>query len=420
MKLVSLALIAGCLGICASFDTVHAQGTGFTYQGQLLINGSPAAGIYDLEFYLRDAESGGNPVGATNTQPTVAISNGLFTVALDFGAGIFTGPQRWLEIGARTNGSASAYSILSPRQGITPTPYALFTPNAGTAQAVSSGAVSAPQLNTPAAPTTGQVLAYTDSGMIWTNPPGTAGAWLLNGNGGTTPATQYLGTSDGQPLMIKATGGVSFSTGTNRVSLSGQPGLDFGTSNRQMLNLYQAAYGIGVQNFTTYFRSPSDFSWHMGGSHTNLQNEPGPGGYEMMRLDINGDLNVRRNVIANSITLSSDRNLKENFEPISPIEVLEKVAALPISFWNFKQSTTERHLGPMAQDFHSAFGLGGDDRHIAVLDEGGVALAAIQGVDQKLREKDVQIQRLTEQVAELTKTVRALQATVKPEGNSWR
>ena len=419
MKSIYSALLVALLGVCAFVDSSNAQGTAFTYQGQLLINGFPAEGIYDLEFYVRDAPSAGNPVGATNTQPTVAISNGLFTVVLDFGPGVFTGSPRWLEIGARTNGSVSAYTILAPRQEITPAPYAVFSPNAGTAataQSVSSGAISAPQLNTAAAPAAGQVLAYTDTGMVWTN-PAAGGEWLLSGNSGTTPATQYLGTSDGQPLQIKATGGINFSTGTNRVSLAGQPGLDFGNTPRQMINLYQSSNAIGVQNFTTYFRSPSDFSWHMGGSHTNLQNEPGPGGYEMMRLDGNGDLNVRRNVIANSITLSSDRTLKENFEPMSPLEVLDKVVALPISFWNFKQAANERHLGPTAQDFFSTFGLGGDDRHIAVVDEGGVALAAIQGVDQKLREKDAQIQQLTEQVAELARAVRALQAaSTKSDG----
>lgn len=409
MKLIHSVTVAACLSFGAHIDSIHAQGTAFTYQGRLLIDNSPATGIYDMEFYLRDDLSAGNPVGPTNAQPMVAISNGLFSVVLDFGPGVFTGPQRWLEIGARTNGSVSAHTILSPRQEITPAPYALFSPNAATAQSVSSGAISAPQLNTAAAPAAGQVLAYTDSGMVWTN-PSTAGAWLLNGNSGTTPATQYLGTSDGQPLQLKAAGGVTFSTGTNRVSLEGQPGLDFGNSTRQMINLYQSTHAIGVQNLTTYFRSSSDFSWHMGGSHTNLQNEPGPGGYEMMRLDGNGDLNVRRNVIANSVTLSSDRNLKENFQPLDPLEVLAKVAVLPISFWNFKQSSSERHLGPTAQDFYSSFGLGGDNRHIAVVDEGGVALAAIQGVDQKLREKDVQIQQLNQQVAELTRAVRKLQA----------
>jgi hypothetical protein len=80
--------------------------------------------------------------------------------------------------------------------------------------------------------------------------------------------------------------------------------------------------------------------------------------------------------------------------------VLAKVAALPVSQWNYKTDSQEvQHIGPMAQDFHAAFGLdGADDKHISVVDEGGVALAAIQGLNQKLeteaQAKDAEIQAL--------------------------
>ncbi|NMD21785.1 MAG: hypothetical protein GYA76_16300 [Verrucomicrobia bacterium] len=89
-------------------------------------------------------------------------------------------------------------------------------------------------------------------------------------------------------------------------------------------------------------------------------------------------------VTAKSFNPSSDRHLKENFAAVSPEEVLAKVTALPISRWNFKGETETAHVGPMAQDFHAAFGLGTDDKHIATVDADGVALAAIQGLNQKL------------------------------------
>ncbi len=84
----------------------------------------------------------------------------------------------------------------------------------------------------------------------------------------------------------------------------------------------------------------------------------------------------------------SDRNGKENFAAINPRAVLEKVSALPITEWKYKvEADGTEHLGPMAQDFHAAFGLNGpDDKHIATVDEEGVALAAIQGLNQKLDE----------------------------------
>ena len=69
--------------------------------------------------------------------------------------------------------------------------------------------------------------------------------------------------------------------------------------------------------------------------------------------------------------------------------MLEKVASLPLQSWNYRTDENKvRHLGPMAQDFHAAFGVGPDDRHIATVDEGGVALAAIQGLNAKLEERD--------------------------------
>lgn len=126
-----------------------------------------------------------------------------------------------------------------------------------------------------------------------------------------------------------------------------------------------------------------------------------------------GNANSFVTTIANNGTISatafnttSDRNAKEDFESISPVAILEKVASLPISSWDFKTVAGVKHLGPVAQDFHAAFGLNGtDDKHISLVDEGGVALAAIQGLNQKLREKEATIQEqassLKEQAAEI-------------------
>jgi len=105
---------------------------------------------------------------------------------------------------------------------------------------------------------------------------------------------------------------------------------------------------------------------------------------------------------------NSDRNSKENFQPVDPRTVLDKVAALPISRWNYKSDQSTEHLGPVAQDFHAAFGLGADDRSIATIDESGVALAAIKGLHEVVKEKDARIQALEESVAELKKLVSKL------------
>jgi hypothetical protein len=98
---------------------------------------------------------------------------------------------------------------------------------------------------------------------------------------------------------------------------------------------------------------------------------------------------------------SSDRNVKQDFAPVSSREILEKVAQLPVSEWSYKVDTKTRHIGPVAQDFYSLFNIGTDDKHIAPIDEGGVALAAIQALNQKLEEKDGKIKELESRIESL-------------------
>jgi hypothetical protein len=115
------------------------------------------------------------------------------------------------------------------------------------------------------------------------------------------------------------------------------------------------------------------------------------------------DLVVGDEVSATVVEVTSDRDAKENVESLDSREVLEKVAALPMSTWSFKddEDGAVRHMGPMSQDFHAAFGLGKSDKHITTVDADGVALAAIQGLNQKLEEKDAQIQALQKELETL-------------------
>jgi len=91
---------------------------------------------------------------------------------------------------------------------------------------------------------------------------------------------------------------------------------------------------------------------------------------------------------------------------VKPGEVLEKVVALPVSSWNYKQDAATRHVGPMAQDFFAAFAVGTDDKHIATVDADGVALAAIQGLNQKLQDE---LRRRDAANAELAQRVERLE-----------
>jgi hypothetical protein len=119
-----MALVAAVL--CCRLAGAQPVGTAFTYQGRLTDAGNPAGGAYDLELALFDAASGGAQVGATLTRDDVVVSNGLFTIPLDFGA-VFTGTKRWLEIRVRPGASSGAYTTLSGRQELTPSPNAVFS-----------------------------------------------------------------------------------------------------------------------------------------------------------------------------------------------------------------------------------------------------------------------------------------------------
>ncbi len=129
---MNLALRMAAMGIlllALSFHpaVAHAQGTAFTYQGRLNVGGNPASGSYDLRFAVFDADTNGNPQGPALTNAATAVSNGLFSVALDFG-NQFPGADRWLEIAVGTNGSGN-FTTLNPRQALTATPYAITAGN---------------------------------------------------------------------------------------------------------------------------------------------------------------------------------------------------------------------------------------------------------------------------------------------------
>ncbi len=117
-RIILLLLVAG-------LGRLYGQGSGFTYQGHHNDGGAAANGTYDLRFALFDAANGGNQVGLSLTNSGLAVITGSFGASLDFGTNAFTGQARWLELGARTNGEV-AFVTVSPRQPITPTPYALY------------------------------------------------------------------------------------------------------------------------------------------------------------------------------------------------------------------------------------------------------------------------------------------------------
>ena len=186
-----------------------------------------------------------------------------------------------------------------------------------------------------------------------------------------------------------------------------------------------------INNYDLFLRSDTDrnhgLGWYGSGKPFAAQNPDGPvlfgwvggmlgtkGGGEnwSMKWDTSGNITTR-----GVLNPPSDRNVKTKFTTINPRDVLDKVSALPITTWEYKDSQGTRHLGPVAQDFHAAFGLGTDDKHIATVDADGVALAAIQGLNEKLdlqvKAKEAALQSLREQNELLEKRLADLEKLVQ-------
>jgi trimeric autotransporter adhesin len=685
MKTTPLFAVMLILSLGVNLIQCHAQGTSFTFQGRLNANGTPANGTYDVIFAVYGSATGTNDGLANQTNATVVLSNGLFTVALNFGPGIFNGDERWLDISVRTNGAA-AFTSLSPRQKLMATPYAITAGNfvSGSLAGTFTNAVSFNHsANSFLGIFTGNGTGLTNVNAVTLGGLSSGSFWQTSGTAGTTAGTNFLGTTDNQPLELKVNGsralrleptptdathveivnvvggsranvvtpgvyGATIAGGgasnwffsafghlldadfgsigggaaniiqywarystiggglyntiqtnsslstigggwantigpnagwstigggsdnaiqtnassstigggyNNKVQTSGAtiaggshnaiqtnadsstvgggaynriedsasgstidgglanaiqtnapfstigggafntiqsnafrstigggylntvfghygtvPGGDqnvagensfaaghrakanhlasfvwadsqeadftstinnqfnirahggvrlntdtslfFDPHTRQMLNLWGATYGIGVQSLTMYFRTDNadagtGFSWFKGGVHDDGQNNPGAGGVELMRLTSAG-LTVNGTFVS-----TSDRNAKENFRKVDREEILAKVAALPLSRWNYKEDTASEHIGPMAQDFHATFGIGPDNKHIATVDADGVALAAIQGLNAKveteMRNAKRRIESLEQENSELKTRLQKLE-----------
>lgn len=207
-------------------SSTFAQDTAFTYQGSLNDGAKPANGLYDLRFALYDAATSGTQQGNFITNTAIGITNGLFTVTLDFG-NQFPGAARWLEIGVQTNGG-SVFVTLAPRQVLTPIPYAIE------ANSVAAGGIIGP-LNNSQLPSS-----------VVTNGPGgvnISGVFSGNGSGLTNAAgSAFLPRSNGIAYGLGFASPVS-GLGTNQ-NLGEVWATDFGfcstntaTGNSNALNL---------------------------------------------------------------------------------------------------------------------------------------------------------------------------------------
>jgi hypothetical protein len=119
---------------------------------------------------------------------------------------------------------------------------------------------------------------------------------------------------------------------------------------------------------------------------------------------------------AGAWTSLSDRNMKENFKAVNSREILRGVLVLPISTWNYKtQDSSIRHIGAMAQDFSAIFNVGENDTTISTIDPDGVALAAIQGLNEEIKDRDLKIEAQQRQLKTLAEQVKQQAEQVKQQ-----
>ncbi len=227
-------------------------------------------------------------------------------------------------------------------------------------------------------------------------------AWDMAGNeasfivrdvdNGTNPLTLRTGAPT-DSLHVGANGNTGIGTGnpTSKLHVRGSDDstLDDNTTRLSVVNdsavadirvMAQLVNNGGVS--LRYDDKDTDISWqtlavgnlfHI--SRLNLS------GFEFT-LDGAGNLSI-----TGALTTGSDRESKKGIQPVDVDQVLASVASMPISTWSYKRDDGGvRHMGPMAQDFHAAFGLGKDERGIATLDASGVALAAIQALNRRIED----------------------------------
>jgi hypothetical protein len=208
------SLAAVVLGVILGITATHANrppapptsaqaviGTAFTYQGRLSDGGATANGAYDFRFRLYDAAADGLQIGPTVTQTGVLVSHGLFTATLDFGA-VFDGTALYLEIAVSPAGGGN-YTPLSPRQALTPAPYANYARQAGTLTLPFAGGANRPE--------TLFILANTGSGQAADLDSASSFATLSVSNNGAGGAIWATTDDTGQGSAVTA-----YNDGTDR------------------------------------------------------------------------------------------------------------------------------------------------------------------------------------------------------------
>jgi hypothetical protein len=253
-------------------------------------------------------------------------------------------------------------------------------------------------------------ITFTRDWTIFINPfPPARDAFIIKDqDAGTIPFT-LEGNASQNSLYVRSNGNVGLGTSTPATQLH-ILGTDSGSRNKILVE------NAGAQNFRELLEIRNNGGpvfiledtsvpqrWAQGTSGSSFViDEQAHAGVEYT-FSNTGNL-----TIAGILTQGSSRDLKTDFAFLDPKDALARLSALPVSLWSYKTENGVRHIGPMAEDFHQAFGLGEDDKHIAPGDQAGIALLAAQGLNQAMQEKDQQIAELKGRIEALERLIQSL------------
>jgi hypothetical protein len=404
-----ITTLAAALAFALPF--AGADAASLVYRGTLQDGGKPAEGQYDIQLTLYSAATGGKAIAAPVTLYGVPVHDGAFSTEVDFGPAATSagnvyvaaavapqGSSDFVALDARTEASldapASTCNGTWALDGNSSNPSGSFLGNVDNQPLVfrvNNGIVgdlsSSTDSNVPDAPN----VVFGIGGAI-------GAGNTIAGGGRPDPYCGISGTMDCNNSIIANYGTIGGGRGNGVAGYAATiPG---GGDNLATANFSFAAGHNAFADTDGSFVWSDDSVQQQFGNNTHQNNAflvRATGMVEFATAtDANGIVTAGVKLAHGSGSWSnvSDRNLKTAIAGIDPAHVLDGVLKMPISSWQYiAQSADVRHIGPMAQDFFAAFHLGEDDRHITDIDEGGVAFAAIQGLNEKLETENATMQK---------------------------
>lgn len=320
--------------------------------------------------------------------------------------------------------------------------------NAPTEELEVNGTARMTGFELPTGAAAGRVLTSDAAGTgTWQTPPTPSNDWTTTGNAGTNSATNFIGTTDNQALSLRTNSvnrmtvtssgfvGIGTTAPASSLEVVGTSSVRDGvfqvsaTGTTRAARLVQNQGGLAPALQLTQDTANSSLSWDFGVNTLGTLFMAHPGSPAVFNLTTDGKLGLNSAfpthpfqvgidasngngafcTAGGTWTNVCDRDKKTDFATIDTREVLARLSQMPIGEWRYiGERRTVRHVGPVAQDFHAAFGLGESDKHIGTVDADGIALAAIQGLNEVVQDSDCEIAELRSEIEDLRAIVNHL------------